>query len=151
MRLMLWAGSRLAASWHPTTSSFPHQPVFTASTNPFRFIALHALSSHGYPLPSSFHQLTHSFPSHGTRPSTSSEFSSFYFPISIFPRPLSSFFATLTDSASRNSFVCNSYKNTGVAPISSHFGTRPISPRPRPAVLPRIINSQTGRNSDLAS
>jgi hypothetical protein len=133
---MIWAGFRLAASRHPATSSFPHQPVCNSPTNPFRFIALHTLFSDGNSLPSSFQQLTHSFPSHGTRPSPQPNF---HPPISNFPLLLSrahaersqvhllsavncrlstrfflsSFFATLTDSNSRNSFICHSYENTG--------------------------------------
>jgi hypothetical protein len=117
---MIWAGSRPAASWHPAPSSFPHQPVPSVSTNPFRFIGLHTLSHNGNSLPSSFQQLTHSFPSHGTRPSLSPVFE---FRISNFGRPLSLVFATLTNSRARKSCICHSYENTGVAPISSQFGT----------------------------
>jgi hypothetical protein len=117
---MIWAGFRLAASRHPATSSFPHQPVCNSPTNPFRFIALHTLSFDGNSLPFSFQQLTHSFPSHGTGPSPQpnshfqiSNSPNFEFRFSSFVRLLSSFFATLTNSGSRNSFICHSYENTG--------------------------------------
>ena len=120
---MNWAGLRPAASWHPATSSFSHRRGFTAPSNPFRFIALHTLFSHGNFLPSSFQQVTHSFPSHGTGPSAPSQFSNSHFQISHFSRCLSLVFATLTNSHSCKSCICHSYENTGVAPISSHFGT----------------------------
>jgi hypothetical protein len=92
------------------TSSFSHQPIFNVPTNPFRLIALHTLSSDGKSLAISFQQLAHSFLSHGTGPSTPSIFELRFSNLS---RSLSPFFATLTNSASCNPFICHSYENTG--------------------------------------
>jgi hypothetical protein len=105
---MIWAGSASAASWHPATSPFAHQPVFNASTNPLQFSALHTLSSDGNLLTLSFQQLPHSSPSHGTGPSNPPIFE---FRFSNFAHPLTPFFATLTDFVPCKSFVCHSYKN----------------------------------------
>jgi hypothetical protein len=109
------------------TASFSAQLARHVAANPFRFIALRTLSFHGNSLLFSFQHLTHSFPSHGTRPSNSSRFSNFHFQFSRFSVrllsavncrlstriSLSSFFATLTNSLSRKSCVCHSYANTG--------------------------------------
>jgi hypothetical protein len=133
---MIRTGSVSAATRHPATSSFPHQPVFTFATNPFRFIALHTLFHNGISLLSSFHKLTHSLPSHGTRPPLEPNFHSpisnspiLEFRFSSFDRSLSSFFATLTNSVPRKSIVCHSYKNTRggtyLFPIRNSAPSRP--------------------------
>jgi hypothetical protein len=132
---MTWAEPRLAASGHPATPSFPHQPVSTVAANPFQFIVLHTLSSDGNSLLPSFQQLTHSFPSHGTRHPSSPRFE---LPISA----KSCIYRTYKKLA-RNFFICRTYKNkglitplfaahtknAGVSPISCQFGTRADSRR----------------------
>ena len=87
-----------------------HQPSVTSIANSLRFSSLRTLLPDANSLLFSFQQIAHSFSSHGTRPSASPYFA---FRVSNFGRSLSSFFATLTDSFSRNSFICHSYKNTG--------------------------------------
>ena len=108
---MIWAGSAPAASWHPAPSSFSHQPLFNTSANPFRFIALHTLSSDGNSLPFSFQPLTHSFPSHGTRTSPSSHFQ--------FSISAKSFSYRTYKKRVRNLCICRTYKNIGL--ITSLF------------------------------
>ena len=128
------------------TSSFAHQRVFSAAANSFQFIALRTLSSNGNSLAFSFQQLPHSLLSHGTGPSFRSRFSNFHFPMSNFSLcfhflstvscqlstriSLSSFFATLTNSASRKSCICHSYENTGggtkLFPIWNSLATPPF-------------------------
>ena len=104
--VMIWKGSALAASWHPATPSFPHQPIFTASTNPFQFIALHTLSIDGNSLLFSFQQLTHSFPCHGTgHPAPL---------VSKLPVSAKSFIYRTCKKNVRNSFACRTYKNKGL-------------------------------------
>jgi hypothetical protein len=66
------------------TSSFPHPPVFTITSNSFRFINLHTLSPDGNSLLFSFQELTHTFLSHGTGYPRQAGF-----PLSIFQFPLS--------------------------------------------------------------
>ena len=101
---------------HLSALPFDAQPLtldFPATANPFQFNALHTLSPDGNSLPLSFHQLTHTFLSHGTGPSPAPGLPSFYSPI--FTSLSAKFFSYRTcKKRVRNLFGCRTYKNKGL-------------------------------------
>lgn len=131
---MISAGFRPVAFWRPATSSFPHQPIFAAATNPFQFKALRTLLSHENSLLFSFQELTHSLPSHGTGYPAPSRLR-----LSISAK---SFIYRTCKIIARNSFLCRTYKNKGL--ITLLFAAHTKKYRRIPQSLP-ILELRAGR------